>query len=617
MNRPASLVHAQPARPALSSRWHPQLSVRRLFVLLLVAAAATGSGALTPDPALAGTYTVWYCQDSAGRGITGAERDWSRGFSGAGYAPEVIVTCPGDLDQPSGAISTTVEANPNNSPDEVTDDAQMFAPAFVALTHLDLWWNGLVNDGSQVAAIALSGGSVPVGGLYEGQVLADDRSHFGPATPLASPPESHDLPANTTGLLLRSACLQGSGTCQTGTFAQFSAQRVAVVASDASAPQGTATGALVSDPVLVGQQSVTVAATDQGAGVFVVRVLIDGQVRASTPFGDRLCRDIDTSDRDPFEFSTISPCPLHDTATVQLDTTAIGDDAYHHVQVQAVDAAGNATTIAERTVGVSRATLPGFFDPVNRRFLNPWLNLAAPRQLNGQGASAGAILRIYLPVRRTERIRHGRHKGQRRHVVHAAARRTVRYASRPTLRAVLTDAARRPISGAKVWIASRVEGREWQITGRPQTTGRTGRVGLRLPARTPSRQINVVYFPFSDSHEQARGRPVTVNVRAGATLAVSRHRARNGQHVRFRGHVAGPLAPGGVTASLQVRLGRRYRTFRALRVTADGGGKFDTTYRFDSTSRPTRYRFRVLVSRQAGLPYERGTSRATSVVVRP
>jgi hypothetical protein len=110
---------------------------------------------------------------------------------------------------------------------------------------------------------------------------------------------------------------------------------------------------------------------------------------------------------------------------------------------------------------------------------------------------------------------------------------------------------------------------------------------------------------------------VTVNVRAGATLAVSRHRARNGQHVRFRGHVAGPLAPGGVTASLQVRLGRRYRTFRALRVTADGGGKFDTTYRFDSTSRPTRYRFRVLVSRQAGLPYERGTSRATSVVVRP
>ena len=617
MNPPASLINAQPARLALAIRWQPQLSVRRLFVLLLVAATATGSGALTPDPASAGTYTVWYCQDSADKGITGAERDWSHGYSGAGNGAEVIVTCPGDLDQPSGAISTTVEANPNNSPDEVTDDAQMFAPAYVTLSHLNLWWNGLVNDGSQVAAIALTGGSVPVGGIYEGQVLADERNNFGPASPIPSPPRSYNLPANTTGLVLRSACLRGSGTCQTGTFAQFNAYRVSVVASDASAPQGTATGGLVTDPVLAGQATVTVDATDKGAGVFVARVLIDGQVRASTPFGDRLCRDIDTSDSDPFEFSTISPCPLHDTATVQLDTTAIGDDAYHHVQVQAVDAAGNATTIADRTVGVSRPTLPGFFDPATRRFLNPWLNLAAPRQLNGQGASAGAILRVYLPVRRTARIKHGRHKGERRRLVRAAARRTVGFASRPTLRAVLTDAARRPIVGAKVWVASRVDGREWQITGRPHTTGRTGRVGIRLAARTPSRQINVVYFPFSDSNDQAVGRPVKLEVRAGATLAVSRHTARNGQRVRFRGHVAGPLRPGGVTASLQVKLGRRYTTFRSVRVTADGRGRFETTYRFGSTSRPTRYRFRVLVSRQAGLPYERGTSPATSVVVRP
>jgi hypothetical protein len=615
MNPPASLVNA-PARPALSIRWHRKLSVRRLFVLLLAAAAATGSGALKPAPASAGTYTVWYCQDSADRGISGAERDWSRGGGGAGSPPEDIVTCPGNLDQPSGAITTTVEANPNNS-DEVIADAQMFAPVYVTLSHLNLWWNGFVNDGSQVAAIALTGGSVPVGGLYDGQVLSDHRNNFGPATPIPSPPESHDLPANATGLLLRSACLQGSGTCQTGTFAQFNAYRVSVVASDASAPQGTATGGLVTDPVLAGQPTVTVDATDKGAGVFVARILVDGQVRASTPFGDRLCRDIDTANGDPFEFSTISPCPLHGTASVQLDTSAIGDDAYHHVQVQEVDAAGNATTIADRTVGISRPALPGFFDPASRQFLNPWLNLAGPRELNGQGASSGAILRVYLPLRRTERIKHGRHKGQRRRVVRAAARRTVHFASRPTLRAVLTDAARHPIAGAKIWIASRVEGREWQITGRPHTTGRNGRVGLRLPARTPSRQINVVYFPFSDSHEQAVGRPVKLKVRAGATLAVSRHSARNGQRVRFRGHVAGPLASGGVTASLQVKLGRRYRTFRALRVTSQGGGRFDSTYRFSATSRATRYRFRVLVSRQAGLPYERGTSRVTSVVVRP
>jgi hypothetical protein len=454
-------------------------------------------------------------------------------------------------------------------------------------------------------------------------VLVDHRSTFGPldddgnliiATPY--PPESYDLPAGANGLILRSACLPGTD-CQLSTFAQLQAFRTSVTAIDGSPPQGTATGGLVSDAVLSGQSSATVDASDTGAGVYVARVLVDGQVRASTPFGDRLCRDIDTSNADPFEFSTISPCPLHDTATVQLDTTAMGDDAYHRVQVQVVDVAGNATTIAERTVGVARRSLPGFFDPATRRFLNPWFSLAGPRRVNGQGAGSGAILRVYLPVRRTVRIKHGPRKGHRRRVVRAAAKRTVAFSSRPTLRARLTDASRRPIAGASVWVASRLEGKEWQITGAPHVTGRTGRVGLRLPAGTPSRQLNVVYFPYSDSHEQAVGRPVTLKVRVGVTLSVSRHRAHNGQRVRFTGRVAGPLAAGGVTASLQVSLGGRYRSFRAVRVTRSGAGRFRSSYRFRSTSRPTRYRFRVVVSRQAGLPYERGTSPTRSVVVRP
>ena len=162
---------------------------------------------LSRAPAVAGTYSVWYCRDSADRGISGAERDWSHGFGGADYASEVIVTCPGNLDQPSGAISTTVEANPNNSPDEVIDDAQMFAPAYVTLSHLNLWWNGFVNDGSQVAAIALTGGSVPVGGLYDGQVLADHRNNFGPASPIPSPPESYAFQRTPLGCCCgRHAC---------------------------------------------------------------------------------------------------------------------------------------------------------------------------------------------------------------------------------------------------------------------------------------------------------------------------------------------------------------------------------------------------------------------------
>ena len=579
----------------------------------MTATTLMGVAALIPGPARAGTYTAWYCGDGSGTALAGAERDWSPAFSGAGSSPDPV-SC---VDPPSGRIIRTVDADPDNSPDEVTNDAVLLAPARVTLSHVRLWWHGLVSDGSQVAAIALTGGSTPVGGVYDGEVLVDYRSTFGVTDPISYAPASYVLPTNTTGLLLRSACLPGSGMCETAAFAQFEAYRIAVTATDSIPPQGTTTGGLVSDPALVGQPSATVDATDEGAGVLAARVLVDGQVRATTAFGDRLCRDIDSTNSDGLEFSSISPCPPHASATVQLDASAIGDDAYHRVEVQVIDAAGNATTLSDRIVGMPGPSVPGFFDRATRRFRNPALDLAAPRQRNGDGASSGAILRVYLPVQRTVPIRHGAKRGQRRRFTRGTSRRTVAFTSRPLLRALLTDAARRPIAGAKVWVASRVDGQEWQIAGPARTTGRTGRIGLRVRSRFPSRQVNVVYFPFSDSHEQVVGRPVKLNVRAGITLSVNRHRARNGQRVRFVGHVAGPLAPGGVTVSLQVRFGHEYRTFRALRATAPERGAFRTTYRFTATKRPTRYRFRALVSRQPGLPYSRGTSQVSSVVVTP
>ena len=178
--------------------------------------------------------------------------------------------------------------------------------------------------------------------------------------------------------------------------------------------------------------------------------------------------------------------------------------------------------------------------------------------------------------------------------------------------------AGQPIVGAKVWTATRVQGADWQITGQPHTTSKTGKVAFRLPARTPSREVNLVYFPFSDSHEQAVGRPVSLKVRCGVGLSVDHgqrsatvsacvSRAASRRRCRARG----------VTASLQVKLGSRYRTFRQVRLRPATDGRFRTTYRFTSTARPTRYRFRLLVLKQAGLPYERGVSPTRTVIVSP
>jgi hypothetical protein len=589
-------------------------STRSLTIALGVA-TAVGILAFGSARASAATYSVWYCFDRNDKPVVGAERDWSGTSAGLGYQPIPVVTCPGEPGAPSGAISTEVDASPGNAASGAVHDAYLYAPQDVTLRDLTLWWEGLAINGGQVTATAIGSGD---------QVLADYRETDFPPGRLGNPlppplqPQAYALRADTTRLRLESACLGSAGTCQSNVAAYLRVHKAMVTAVDNAPPQGTASGALLTDPVLSGTPTVTVDASDKGAGLYVLQILVDGQVQTPIPFGGRPCSDVDPSNSDPFEFSSVIPCPIRKILTAQLDTSQISDDAYHHVQLQLVDAAGNVTILAERVVGVdSRPPLPGFFDPATRRFQNPLLNLAVPRQPNGAGAGSGAILRVYLPVSRSVRIRLGQRRGQRRRVTRPASKRTVHFSSLPTLRGVLLDAARRPIAGAKLWIASRPQGQEWQITGPPFTTSRKGHVGLRLRARSPSRQVNLVYFPFSDSHEQAVGRPVELDVRAGVALSISRGRVHNGERVSFSGRVAGPLARRGVTVSLQVRLGRRYRTFRAIRVTPSGRARFRTAYRFRATSRTTRYSFRALVPRQAGMPFERGVSPTRTVVVAP
>jgi hypothetical protein len=49
----------------------------------------------------------------------------------------------------------------------------------------------------------------------------------------------------------------------------------------------------------------------------------------------------------------------------------------------------------------------------------------------------------------------------------------------------------------------------------------------------------------------------------------------------------------------------------------NNSGAGDPSYRFERTTGPTRYRFRLKVVRQAGLPYHGGVSPVVSVLVRP
>jgi hypothetical protein len=107
---------------------------------------------------------------------------------------------------------------------------------------------------------------------------------------------------------------------------------------------------------------------------------------------------------------------------------------------------------------------------------------------------------------------------------------------------------------------------------------------------------------------------VDLRVRAASSMRVSRHRVVNGEAVRFKGHVRGePLPAVGKLLQLQVFSRGGWLTFATPR--ADPRGNWHHDYRFTATRGITRYRFRVRIPREAGYPYESGTSKAVNVRV--
>jgi hypothetical protein len=197
-----------------------------------------------------------------------------------------------------------------------------------------------------------------------------------------------------------------------------------------------------------------------------------------------------------------------------------------------------------------------------------------------------------------------------------ADKREVRFSQSPTVKGTLTAPSGEPIADATVFIGQQPEGQPWRLDGAVDTDS-AGDFVYRPAARHPNRQLRAVYFPFSDSHENVASDPLTLRVRAGLTLHVDRHRLRNGQRLIFTGRVLGALPAQGIAVTLQAKVGRHYRSFRQLRASSRTEGRIRTAYRFERTTGPVRYRFRLKVVRQAGLPFQGGVSPVVSVSVRP
>jgi hypothetical protein len=377
--------------------------------------------------------------------------------------------------------------------------------------------------------------------------------------------------------------------------------RSTVTLVDRSAPEvQTAGGAAVTDPVWTGIEPLSFRAEDKGGGLYRVLVEVDGAiVRALPAILDDRCVD-QTGNRD---FAYAVPCPNAGGGRARIDTTGLPEGA-HVVAVYLEDVAGNRAPLLPpariRIVNDLRSL--GYF--ANGQFFNT--RFASPRVLNGDNATSDAKLTAAF-VRQVG-------KGKARHSVRRASR-EVRYSQRATVRGSLMTPSGEPISQATVF-GQQPEGEQWRLDGTVRTDAK-GRFAYRPPARRPNRRLRAVYFPFSDSNENVASGVLKLGVRAGMTLHVNRHRLRNGDRLVFTGRVLGPVPAAGVAVTLQAKVGDNYRSFRQVRAARRTNGRIRTVYRFERTTRPARYRFRLKLVRQAGLPFQSGVSPVVGVEVRP
>jgi hypothetical protein len=346
------------------------------------------------------------------------------------------------------------------------------------------------------------------------------------------------------------------GNCRASTRAHNHVRNLWFTFRDRIAPTLAVGGSLTSGGTRSGAQTVDLASTDVGGGVWRWRVFVNGTLTAGAENGcDAVAGGVGRR---------FVPCPLSASRSLTLDT----DRPPFH------DGANEVTACAD-----------DFGGPVNetcRTFT---------AQVENSCASSGPA-----PA---DRLEAGFGGGRPR----------ARIASnrRASIEGRLLGRSGEPIRNATICALSTVAGGEESREGQVRTDSR-GRFAY-LPLRGPSRQLRLVYRHGSAVVQ----RVLDLTVRVRPRLKVGpRARLHNGQVARFRGKLPGPSAARRIVV-LQVRIGRRWQAFRTARTRADG--RFRARYRFRATTSRRLYRFRALVREQAGYPYARGTSPTRRIVV--
>ena len=191
---------------------------------------------------------------------------------------------------------------------------------------------------------------------------------------------------------------------------------------------------------------------------------------------------------------------------------------------------------------------------------------------------------------------------------------TITFGKTGLVRGRLVDAAGRPVANTQIRVRStlRATGAAPSDAGAARTDA-DGRFTFRAP-RGPSRTLHLEYE--GDQTRAPIATTVALKVRARTTVRAARRLLRNGQKLRISGKLLGGVIPArGKVVELQAIVGTRWQTVATVRSNANGAWTF--SYRFQRTLRPTSYRFRARMRREAAYPFELGHSKDLLVRVRP
>jgi hypothetical protein len=603
------------------------------LVALLMTTIAALAAVVSKAHAATGDYTVIVCANpDTGRGVVTADKVTPPGFTNhsdlpLGSADDSIDCGPTPMTSGRGVLLHAGVEFSTRTPGEGVGAFSFHSPAGVALERVELFWHGNTISPDKRLSYSIHSGpwdavfAMPRGALCE---WAASCVETGTATsPWATANRVVlDTPLEDGfGVTLACTIPDSSWTCTAtkDVFVRVFGGKLAL--RDETNPQisGSASGALMTEGVVRGQQDLTVNATDSGSGVYRVQLLVDNAPALSRIVDSNAgkCADVNPANSDPYEFAHPVPCRLSAGGTYSFDTTQLPEGT-HNLKILLEDAAGNSATLSNRNVVVDNVPDPA----------------AGGTGRDGEGSGAGASTTVINTTNTTTGgtsgagapLDRGTPNGvnasddARLTAYWANNRGTVlrsRYGRRHVIRGRLVDGKGRGIANARIELAATpaVRGATTSLDKGGARTRADGGWTLILPADVSSRMLSLRYRSHANDVTPAASRVLRLKVQAGIQLSITPRSASRGKTIRLRGRLMGRLVPrAGKVLELQARTpGAGWVTFGSVRT--DRRGRFASRYTFRRGG-PVTYEMRVRSRASGDYPFDTGASRALRVRVR-